>query len=438
MNTSGNETMDMLIAAGLIPGDSVPPPAPAPAEIVHVAEIVPSPTAIVAAPARRAPLRAVEVVPATAPATAPAVAPSLGDSTSWRASAAGSPYVQVLERRMAHGTARAANVISAIFRDIPTDRIAPLPKIDWKATPSALVAEVSGDVLTPSSYALGQIAERAGVPAAYLRELAGSSAEGGEGVTWQRELAAHIVRKHFAGRREKALVRSVGGSLRGFLSDRYRRLDSRPLVESMVKVAQELGAVPFDGTVTETRAALKIVVPEVIEPLPGEFMILGVEWSNSDFGNGTHSVRGFMLRVACLNGATRENLLKQIHLGGRLSEDVQLSDRTHALDTKTSVSALTDVVRLSLGPARVETVTAQLREAAEKHMNAAQLRATVGKTASKATTKAIVDAFESEDVINLPAGQNAWRGSNAISWIARHTEDEETRLDLERLAGSLV
>jgi hypothetical protein len=48
------------------------------------------------------------------------------------------------------------------------------------------------------------------------------------------------------------------------------------------------------------------------------------------------------------------------------------------------------------------------------------------------------DAFESPDVINLPERNPAWRASNAISWVARHTEGAEMRLDLERAAGALV
>ncbi len=70
-------------------------------------------------------------------------------------------------------------------------------------------------------------------------------------------------------------------------------------------------------------------------------------------------------------------------------------------------------------------------------MTTAQL-SSAAKTFPKATQRAILDAFGSQDVVNLPPGNTAWRASNAISWIARHAEDPEQRLDLERAAGSLV
>jgi len=60
------------------------------------------------------------------------------------------------------------------------------------------------------------------------------------------------------------------------------------------------------------------------------------------------------------------------------------------------------------------------------------------RTLPKAAQRTILDAFDSEDVINLPPGRTAWRASNAVSWVARHTEEPELRLDLERAAGALV
>jgi hypothetical protein len=73
----------------------------------------------------------------------------------------------------------------------------------------------------------------------------------------------------------------------------------------------------------------------------------------------------------------------------------------------------------------------------DRAMSKSQL-STATRTLPKQVQKSVVDAFESPDVINLPEGNTAWRASNAISWVARHTEDAEMRLDLERAAGALV
>jgi hypothetical protein len=70
---------------------------------------------------------------------------------------------------------------------------------------------------------------------------------------------------------------------------------------------------------------------------------------------------------------TRENLLKQVHLGARLSDDVEFSDRTHRLDTAASVSALRDVVRGALGPTGRDRMIEHIRAAHDRAMSKAQL-----------------------------------------------------------------
>jgi hypothetical protein len=134
---------------------------------------------------------------------------------------------------------------------------------------------------------------------------------------------------------------------------------------------------------------------------------------------------------------TRENLLKQVHLGARLSEEIEFSDRTHRLDTAANVSALRDVVRGALGPTGRDRLIEHIRSAHDRAINKTQL-STATRALPKQVQKSVTDAFESADVINLPEGNTAWRASNAISWVARHTEDAELRLDLERAAGALV
>ena len=229
----------------------------------------------------------------------------------------------------------------------------------------------------------------------------------------------------------------MNGQIRGWLSDRYRRLDTRPLLDALVGEFQKYGATPYDATATMTRVAVKALVPEIIEPMPGEYMVRGIEWSNSDYGNGPHSVRQFALRVVCLNGMTRENLLREVHIGGRLGESIEFSDRTYQRDTAANVSALQDIARHALGPASKDSLMNRIRAAHERDYSERQLLGTT-KALPRAVQKTVVDAFTSQDIINLPAGNTAWRASNAISWIARHTDNPEMRLDLERMAGSVV
>jgi hypothetical protein len=353
----------------------------------------------------------------------------------------------ILERKLAAGAREAMNVFQRLETEMPQDQVARSRAMTFGYRevgqpgsnvfqPVMRVGEpVSGEVSpTISSYAVGQVADRAGVPAQYLRGL-WTSAD-----PWERDLAVHALHKHFHEGQpaSRHLVRTAVGQVRGFLSDKFRRLDSRPLATALVEEAQALGAMPIDGAITETRVALKVVIPRIVEVYPGEHVVFGGEWSNSDYGNGKNGFRAFLLRVLCLNGATTEDLISQVHLGAKLQEDIEFSQRTYELDTRTSVSALRDVVRGTLAPAKVEARVSAIRQAHEEKVEWSRVGAKFAKLLTKAEAEKAKALFEGDDIVNLPAGKSTWRASNALSWLAGQAEDAERRIDLERAAGLVL
>ena len=91
----------------------------------------------------------------------------------------------------------------------------------------------------------------------------------------------------------------------------------------------------FDGV------ADLLAQPLVLRGKP-QFVALGVDWSTSDYGRGKLSVRSHILRLVCMNGATMQDTLGEVHLGGRLADNIEFSNRTLELDTKTTASAMRD------------------------------------------------------------------------------------------------
>jgi hypothetical protein len=97
-------------------------------------------------------------------------------------------------------------------------------------------------------------------------------------------------------------VRTLNNEVRGFLSDSYRRLDSRPIIEAFVTGVQRLGALPYKGIVTDTKVAIQAILPDVFETvIPGEVLAFVLSLENSDFGNGALSLRVGALRIWCDN-----------------------------------------------------------------------------------------------------------------------------------------
>jgi hypothetical protein len=149
--------------------------------------------------------------------------------------------------------------------------------------------------------------------------------------------------------RQRILVRSVGNEVRGILSDSYRRLNSVDILTAFMEEADRQGAVVADARMTDTKIWAETILPmPIIIPTVknGDVVIfMGARFSTSDYGDGAVDMRAFLLNGACLNGMVRESVMKQIHLGSRLPDNLQLSNRTYELDTQTTVSATRDLTK---------------------------------------------------------------------------------------------
>ena len=339
------------------------------------------------------------------------------------------------------GRQGATSVIEHVMANQPTDRIVKGGVIEFEPNPKAngIIAKLpifNGENLTETIHrnALNQMAQAVDMPMKFLDTLANEKAD------WGKELLAHNMNKIFHERfpKQRYLTRSTHGQVRGFLSDQYRRLDSRPIVEAFASAVQEKGAMPYNGVVTDTKIAIQAIMPEIYEPIPGEVVAYGLSLENSDFGNGALSLRAYLLRIWCTNLAITEETMRQIHLGKRLDDNMIYSQRTYELDSKTTVSALRDVVRLQLDAKSLTNRMDAVKNANGKEVTVESARERLKKVLNKGEAEAAFNAYASPDVYNLPAGNTNWRLSNAISWIANQTEDSERKLDLMRAAGDII
>jgi hypothetical protein len=102
------------------------------------------------------------------------------------------------------------------------------------------------------------------------------------------------------------------------------------------------------------------------------------------------------------------------------------------------ISATMDVVQSSLGERAINEQLAMVRAAHSSEVNWSAAWRRVSKELTKAEQTAIKSSFDGPDVVNLPAGRTPWRLSNALSWFANNIGDPERKLDLQRLAGSVI
>lgn len=358
-----------------------------------------------------------------------------GQDYNVAASAAAREARTKFEKVIEAGKTRAIAVLDQINSQIPVDRVVPGKALDFHVSPSTGNIRVQfpddhGTVEGFHRHAIGQAAAKADVPLAYIDKLMTKD-------QWGKELVAHTLNEvyHNTNPKMRVLTRSVNNEVRGFLSDAYRRLDSRPIVDSFIEAVAAFGGVPLDGFDLETRIAIKAVLPMVFEPVPNEVLIFGVALENSDFGHGALSLRTFMERLACTNRMISTEDLRKIHLGARLGEDLGLSEKTYALDSETMASAVNDIVTKSLSSDSVNSLLENIQRANTEKIKPEAMQEFLKKHLSKEEQGKVIDAYNSPEIEMLPPGNTTYRMSNAISWIANQTKDEGRKLDLMHISG---
>lgn len=286
--------------------------------------------------------------------------------------------------------------------------------------------------------AIGQLADRMGIPQRYLRGLA-------SGEPWAKQLAATLLNEHSGWtQRSRVLVRTVGKQVRGVLSDSYRRLNSVEILTAFVQEAADQGAVISDAYMNDTKIWAETILPTpltVPTTKNGDVVIFaGARFSTSDYGDGAVDMRAFLLNGACLNGMVRESVMKQVHLGSKLPDNLQLSQQTYELDTKTTVSAVRDLTKGLFSKDNLMKKAIEIQGASEIDVDfeheLKRLTRDGGllKQEGKEVEK-ILMRNDPED--GVQGGATLWKLTQAITAHARELSPERSR-ELHELSGQLL
>jgi len=220
-----------------------------------------------------------------------------------------------------------------------------------------------------SEHAHKQIAARLNIPSRYYLRLLAD----------HRDLVVHQVNALFEREPAARLFRTLDGTLRAFLSDRYLRLDNQDVLEQTLPaiVKGELETKLLSTNVGENKMHMKVLftgdelahevtsrtkdgTPRIIRP--------GFRMSNSETGSGTLAIEGFFFDGYCLNGCVFGKIdafsFKRTHLGGRLIEgtDFQvISDESRELEDKAIISQVSDVMKSMANPEFAQKMVDRLK-----------------------------------------------------------------------------
>ncbi len=246
---------------------------------------------------------------------------------------------------------------------------------------------------------------------------------------------------------EARMLRTVGGSVRGFLSSRYRRLDSYDLLETVMPILISNQFQVKSSQLTEKKLYLKSVTPKIEGEIKvGHPVQYGLAISSSDVGCGSLQVSPFMHELRCTNGMTMEQSIRKFHIGrNQAGDDIQelLTDETKEAGDKAFWMEVKDIVNGTMKPEVFERQLNRLRDAADEPIKNFKLDKVVELTMKE--TGITGDKFKDSILAQLANGAdgrglNKWGIANAFTGAYKDVEDAtyEECTDLERAGGKII
>jgi hypothetical protein len=362
-----------------------------------------------------------------------------------------------IERRFPQGEAQEQALLDVVGKTVIHDRLVPPGKMTFlgHAVPDlGLDYQRPGEpIYTIHRHALGQLCAKVSLPISYVNLLQVKDEP------WRLELLAHNLNELYhrpiwlerGGAQTRFLHRIVDNEVRGFLSRRYNRhLASAPLLRAFIDICRKHGAKPIEASNSPVRSALKCLLPKTFEVFPGEYICVGVEWSNSDFGAGRLKVLQTVWRLGSNSAMVMDEGLARTHIGAVIEDsDIEMSDETAKKEVEAQKSAIVDMVTHSLSEKTVERMLRAMQIAREEKIPWNRLRGALSSALSKVDIdwlKATI-ANNGEGIVDLPPISfepdgtpvaNAYWAASAISAIASRTEDADKRLELQKEAGKLL
>lgn len=276
-----------------------------------------------------------------------------------------------------------------------------------------------------------QIASRIKIPAPYYERM----------VTEAPQLLATNVNHWFQEKPERRMVRTLDGSTRAFLSDRYRPLDNFDLAHAALPILADqpdMNIVSCD--VNAHRMHVKALFPRIErEVKTGDVVQAGLVISNNEVGAGGLHVAPLVYRLVCLNGMIAESAMKKTHVGRAADGEGALEffrDETLAADDKAFWMKVQDTIRSAIDASAFARQVNKLAEAAGIRIEADPV-----EVVERTATRFSLSDGERGDVLRhlIDGGDlSQWGLLNAVTRTSQDVDDYDRATELERVGGRIL
>jgi Domain of unknown function (DUF932) len=318
-------------------------------------------------------------------------------------------------------------------------------KADYLVASEALKANVVGDKMVLSvpdaaiddllinDHAHSQIAQHLDIPAAYYGRMR-SQAPG--------LLSTNINEWLGRNKGEKRMVRTLDGTARAFLSEKFLRMDDENFAETVLPVIMDVpGAEVVSSAITETKTHIKFVSTQFVRDVtPRDTIRFGIAFSNSEVGAGALSASLFTERLVCTNGMiSSDDVFRSAHVdhrsrSGRTMSEVFRLDTIHA-DGKATILKLRDFARDLLTERTMDAHIEQLRT-----LQGVKIAKPLEAVEKLAKSNRFTES-EKESVLGhlIAGGQlNLFGLAQAITRTAEDVTDYDRATELERMGGKML
>jgi hypothetical protein len=287
-----------------------------------------------------------------------------------------------------------------------------------------------------TDHALGQISTDLGIPKRYFDRMQVDAPD----------LFRDNVHHWFQNEPKARLVRGLtnGDDLmtgRGWMSDRFRRLDHIEIARTLLPEFEKLGMpVEFhQAAITESKLYVRALFPMLERDVKavGDTVRWGVSITNSEIGGGSLTISSFVLRLACTNGMVADKVLNARHVGKREDAGV-LSNEALAADDVAFWLAARDELRALCTEAAFQTVIDKLEGLSDE-----RVVSPVAATKVLANEFSLTEAEEEAVMLTFAGGaQNAgnaqWGMLNAVTAVAKQAESFDRQAELEGIGWNIA
>ena len=239
------------------------------------------------------------------------------------------------------------------------------------------------------------------------------------------------------------MVRTLDGTARAFLSERYRRIDNYEIAETVLPIISDIQDARVESCeVTDQRMYIKVVNPRLsTEVTPGDIVQSGILITNSEVGMSSMSIQPLVYRLVCTNGMViNDAATRRYHIGrgNQAGEDYSLySNETLAADDRALMLKVQDTVKAAVDQVRFEKVVAMMREAREARITTTDIPQMIELASSdfgfsKKESSGILDYL-------IHGGEFSLYGlANAVTRAAQDVESYDRSTDMESIGYSIL